>query len=76
MEFNTNISLQGIITAQIPVEEKLLLVNMLRDNMQERYDVIARVLGNQTNEEMLILEGDIRVLDRLIADYTNYLNNK
>ena len=75
MEINTDISLQGIIVAQIPVEEKLMLINRLRDILQERYDVIAKVLENQTNQEMLMLEGDISVLDGLIADYTGYLNN-
>ena len=75
MHINTDISLQGIITSTIPVEEKLMLINRLRDILQERYDAIARALENQINQEMLMLEGDISVLDGLIADYTGYLNN-
>ena len=76
MEINTDISLQGIIVAQIPVEEKLTLVNLLKDRIQENYDALKELLGDATTQDMLVMSSQIKFLKDLSSKYIEYLNNR
>ena len=75
MEINTDISLQGIIVAQIPVEEKLTLVNLLKDRIQENYDALKELMGDTTTSDMLVMSSQIKFLEDLSSKYIEYINN-
>ena len=72
MKINTDIDVQTIITAPIPPSEKCLLLNVLKEKIDDRCKLLEEALGNMTTQELMNLHDDQRLLDRLVTQYKAY----
>ena len=72
MEINTDISVQAIVTAPIPPSEKCLLLNVLKEEIDDRCKLLEEALGDMTTQELMNLHNDQTLLDRLVMKYKEY----
>jgi hypothetical protein len=67
MKINTDISVQAIVTAPIPLSEKCLLLNVLKEEIDNRCKLLEEALGNMTTQELMNLHNDRALLNRLVT---------
>jgi hypothetical protein len=72
MKINTDISIQAIVTSQISPSEKYLLLNVLKEEIDDRCKLLEEALGSMTTPELMDLHNDQALLNRLVTEYEDY----
>ena len=71
MEFDTNLSLEAIITAPIPAKEKEAILQAIKDKLAVRLDWLNDVITEGTPEKVK-LKDQIDTIDRIVAKFITY----
>lgn len=72
MKLNTDLSIQGIITAPIPNREKQAVLQAIKDDLATTLDGLNELMPDQDSVEKLDLRVKIGMIDRIIAKYVIY----
>jgi hypothetical protein len=72
MKLNTDLSIQGIITAPIPNREKQAILQAIKEGLANTLDNLNELMPDQDSIEKLDLRVQIDMIDRIIAKYVIY----